>query len=66
MAFDFHHLAVDGDVVLADWTITVARRRDDTVVKWRGMSACQLRDGQIVWWREYYEDPVGLRAAGTA
>ena len=39
---------------------------DDTVVKWRGMSACQLRDGQIVWWREYYEDPVGLRAARTA
>jgi hypothetical protein len=25
------------------------------------MSACELRDGLIVWWREYYEDPVGLR-----
>jgi ketosteroid isomerase-like protein len=61
--FEFHHLAVDGDVVLADWTITVERRRDRAVVAWRGMSACELRDGLIVWWREYYEDPAGLRDA---
>ena len=61
--FEFHHLAVDGDVVLADWTITVERRRDGETVAWRGMCACELRDGLIVWWREYYEDPAGL---GTA
>ena len=72
VAFEFQHLAVDstsndgdGDVVLADWTITVERRRDGAEIKWRGMSVCQLRDGQITWWREYYEDPVGLRAART-
>ena len=59
--FEFHHLAVDGDVVLADWTITVERRRDGALVVWRGMSACELGDGLIVWWREYYEDPVALR-----
>src|SRR5687767_4288829 len=47
--FVFHHLAVDGDVVLADWTISVARRSDGLVVEWRGMSAAELRDGQIVW-----------------
>jgi uncharacterized protein (TIGR02246 family) len=66
VAFDFHHLAVDGDVVLADWTITVERRSDGQEVKWRGMSACELRNGQITWWREYYEDPAALRTARTA
>ena len=58
--FVFHHLAVDGDAVLADWTISVARRTDGLVVEWRGMSAAELRDGRIVWWREYYEDPGAL------
>jgi ketosteroid isomerase-like protein len=61
--FAFHHLAVDGDVVLADWTISVERRADGVQVAWRGMSAAQLRDGRIVWWREYYEDPGALAAA---
>jgi limonene-1,2-epoxide hydrolase len=62
--FDVHHLAVDGEVVLADWTITVERRSDQVPVTWRGMSACRLApDGRIVWWREYYEDPVGLHKA---
>jgi ketosteroid isomerase-like protein len=64
-AFHVHHLAVDGDVVMADWTISVARRRDGNVVEWRGMSVAQLREGRIVWWREYYDDPAALaRAAG--
>jgi limonene-1,2-epoxide hydrolase len=58
--FVFHHLAVDGDVVLADWTIAVARRSDGLRVEWRGMSAAELRDGRIVWWREYYDDPGAL------
>jgi limonene-1,2-epoxide hydrolase len=61
--FEFHHLAVDGDVALADWTITVERRADGEVISWRGMSAAEIRDGRIVWWREYYEDPVGLAQA---
>ncbi len=65
--FDVHHVAADGDVVLADWTITVERRADGEPVAWRGMSACELRDGRIVWWREYYQDPGGLaRAARPA
>ncbi len=64
VAFDVHHLALDGDVVLADWTITVERRADGASVAWRGMSACALAaDGRIVWWREYYEDPAGLHKA---
>jgi uncharacterized protein (TIGR02246 family) len=62
--FGVHHLAVDGDVVLADWTITVERRADGEPVSWRGMSACELAGGRIVWWREYYQDPAALvRAA---
>jgi len=62
-SFEVHHLAADGDVVLADWTITVERRADGQAVTWRGMSACELRDDRIVWWREYYEDPAGLARA---
>jgi uncharacterized protein (TIGR02246 family) len=62
-AFDVHHLAVDGDVALADWTISVNRRSDEAVVEWRGMSAAELRNGRIVWWREYYEDPEALARA---
>lgn len=65
-AFVVHHLGVDGDVVLADWTITVERRADGQTVTWRGMSACELRDGRIVWWREYYQDPVALAGAARA
>jgi limonene-1,2-epoxide hydrolase len=64
--FVFHHVALDGDVVLADWTISVERCADGVAVAWRGMSAAELRDGRIVWWREYYEDPGALaRAAGA-
>jgi ketosteroid isomerase-like protein len=63
VSFEFHHLAVTGDVVLADWTIAVKRRSDGGLVEWRGMSACELRDGAIVWWREYYQDPAALAKA---
>ena len=67
VSFEVHHVGVDGDVVLADWTITVSRRADGESVAWRGMSACELRDGRIVWWREYYQDPAALaRAARPA
>jgi ketosteroid isomerase-like protein len=62
-AFEIHHLAVDGDVALADWTISVNRRSDEAVVEWRGMSAAKLHNGRIRWWREYYEDPDALARA---
>jgi uncharacterized protein (TIGR02246 family) len=63
LSFDFHHLGTDGDIVFADWTIAVERRSDGMRVEWRGMSVCELSDGKIVWWREYYEDPVALGKA---
>ena len=37
-AFEFHHIAVEGDIVFADWTISVERRHDAKVIEWRGMS----------------------------
>jgi ketosteroid isomerase-like protein len=64
--FEFHHLAVAGDVVHADWTIAVERRADGALVEWRGMSVAELRAGRIVWWREYYEDPAALARARQA
>jgi uncharacterized protein (TIGR02246 family) len=61
LRFDFEHLAVTGEVVLAEWTIAVARRDDGREVAWRGMSACALRDGRVAWWREYW-NPMALAA----
>ena len=59
-SFDFHHLAVTGDVVLAEWTISVKRRDNGARVAWRGMSVCEIRDGRIAWWREYW-DPASIQ-----
>jgi limonene-1,2-epoxide hydrolase len=51
-SFDFHELAVDGD--LAEWTIAIRRRDTDRRIQWRGMSVCRIRDGLITTWREYW------------
>jgi limonene-1,2-epoxide hydrolase len=56
-SFDVHHLAVDGDAVLADWTIAARRREDGVLIGWRGLSVCELRDGRIAWWREHHLAP---------
>jgi limonene-1,2-epoxide hydrolase len=63
-SFDVHHLALDGDVVLADWTITARRRADGVLIEWRGLSVCELRDGRIVWWREHHLAPPGPAGPG--
>jgi ketosteroid isomerase-like protein len=57
VSFDVHALAVDGDIVLSDWTIRARRREDDVVVEWHGLSVCQLRNGRITWWREHHLAP---------
>jgi limonene-1,2-epoxide hydrolase len=62
-SFDVHHLATDGDVVLADWTIRVERRDDGATIQWSGMSTCEVRDGRITWWREYHHRPPAPVAA---
>ena len=53
LAFDFTHIAVAGDVVLAEWRIAV-ERRDARRVEWCGMSVAEVRGGLIHAWREYW------------
>ena len=57
--FEFHHLAVYGSIVLSEWTIEIERRDGGERVTYDGMSRCELRDGLIASWREYY-DPAQL------
>jgi ketosteroid isomerase-like protein len=55
-SFDFHHLAVNGDVVMAEWTISTRRRSDGARFRWEGMSVARIdADGRIAWWREYWD-----------
>lgn len=61
--FDVAHLAVAGDVVLAEWEIQAERRAGGTALRWRGMSAAGYRDGRIAWWREYW-NPAALGLPG--
>lgn len=65
LSFDFHHIAVHGDKVLAEWTQSIEVRANRTPLVWRGMSVCEIREGRIVWWREYY-DPAQLRRPAGA
>jgi ketosteroid isomerase-like protein len=60
IAWEFHALAVDGDRVLAEWTIEGEFTRTSRRVAWRGMSICRIADGRICEWREYW-DPAALR-----
>ncbi len=60
VSWEFHSLAIDGDRVLAEWTISGEFRATSKEVTWRGMSICTIRDGLIVTWREYW-DPAALR-----
>jgi len=52
--FDFHCIAVHGDIVLAEWTIAIERRDAGRRIEWRGMSRATIRDGLIHEWREYW------------
>lgn len=54
LRFDFTHIAVQGDVVLAEWRIAIERRDGGRRVEWWGMSMAEVRDGLIQTWREYW------------
>lgn len=60
VAWEFHSLAVDGDRVLAEWTIESEYREAARRIRWRGMSICRVEDGLIREWREYW-DPGAMR-----
>jgi limonene-1,2-epoxide hydrolase len=54
LAFDVVSLAVNGELVLAEWRITIEWRMQDTTVSYSGMSRCRIRNGLITEWREYW------------
>jgi uncharacterized protein (TIGR02246 family) len=58
--FVFTDLAVNGDVVLAEWHIAAVHRASGKRIAWWGMSTCTIRDGQIARWREYW-NPADVR-----
>jgi len=60
LRFDFHHLAVNGEMVLAEWSIEAEMRESGARLAWRGMSVARVRAGLIVDWREYW-NPADLR-----
>lgn len=62
LRFDVHHLAVAGDVVLAEWTIAVEHRASGREIAWRGMSVAELAGSRIRCWREYW-NPADVAAA---
>lgn len=60
LSFDFDHIAVAGDFVLAEWRVGIERRNDGRRLVYPGMSSCRIEDGLIAWWREYW-NPADLR-----
>ena len=54
VAFDFTHIAVVRDVVLAEWRIAIERRDGGRRIEWSGMSVAEVQDGLIRRWREYW------------
>jgi limonene-1,2-epoxide hydrolase len=59
LVFDVHHLAVHGNVILAEWTIAAEHRQSGQRVEWAGMSVAEVADGVITGWREYW-NPADL------
>jgi ketosteroid isomerase-like protein len=54
VAFAIDHVAVQDDLVLAEWHAEIEWRADGRRSTWRGMSICEIRDGLITTWREYW------------
>lgn len=60
VSWEFHRLAIDGDHVLSEWTISGEVRQTHKTLTWRGMGICLIEDGLIHVWREYW-DPSSLK-----
>jgi ketosteroid isomerase-like protein len=64
VAFVVDHIAVEGELVLAEWHAEIEWRADGRRSSWRGMSVCEIRDGLIGTWREYW-NPADFGAIPT-
>lgn len=54
VAFEVFQIAVHDATVLAEWRAEVEWRTDGRRSAWRGMSVCEIHDGLITSWREYW------------
>lgn len=54
LTFDVMSIAVNGEIVLAEWKISMEWRLQDTTVSYSGMSRARIRNGLITEWREYW------------
>lgn len=50
-----HSLIVEGDLAAWQWTIAFRGRRSGRESRLPGVSVVRFRDGQIVYWREYWD-----------
>jgi limonene-1,2-epoxide hydrolase len=63
LAFEIHHLAAEGDVVLTERTDTLTANGNAAPIA--VMGAFEVRDGKIVAWRDYFDmGLVGRLMAG--
>ena len=53
VSWEFHSIAVDGDTVLAEWTVETEERTTGSRRVTRAMSICQIQSGRTIWQREY-------------
>jgi ketosteroid isomerase-like protein len=54
LGFDIMSIAVNGDLVLAEWKITLEWRVQGVTVSYTGMSRSTIRNGLITEWSEYW------------
>lgn len=66
VSFDFHEIAVHDTRVLAEATITFELRANGRRLSYRYMSICDIKDGLITWWREYYDTSHLNRGSGES
>jgi hypothetical protein len=48
------HYAIDGSVLLQEWTLVTQAEGGSEPHVLRGMAVCGFRNGRVIWWRDYY------------
>jgi ketosteroid isomerase-like protein len=59
VSFEVKGLAVQGDLLFAEWRIAARHRASKRVIEWEGMSSARIDGGLITEWREYW-NPADL------